>query len=164
LIAATTDELLIYLADLIETVKRFGAVVLPPNEGDEVILELDAHDLTFELATRLPADRRSRHIDLVFAERWRPTGRETWERVEYAYELRHHELGYRRAFHRHDEALFVKHFDIATHEHCETTLGHPVCGHYYGEPVAGAIDAFHDLYGLWLSNQIPQCSDLHCLG
>jgi hypothetical protein len=162
-IAASTDDLIMYIADLVETVERFGAVALPPSDGDEIVLEQDGSDLIFELATRLPVDRRSRDVDLVFAERWRPAGRETWELVEYAYELRHHELGYRRALHRHDEEQFVKHFDVATHEHCEKALGYPVCGHYFGEPVAGAIHGFHRLYGIWLTNQKPACSDLHCL-
>jgi hypothetical protein len=161
-ISGTTDELLTYLADLIEIVERFGAVVLPPYDADDVAWQQDGPELTFELATRLPVDRRSREVDLVFTERWRPGGRK-WELAEFAYELRHHQLDYRRALHRHDEAQFVKRFDVATHEHCETPMGLAACGHYFGEPVTGAIDGFYRLYGIWLSGQQPDCSELHCL-
>lgn len=48
-------------------------------------------------------------------------------------------------------------------EHCETTLGYAVCGHYAGEPAADAIDGFRRLYGIWLANAKPDCSQLRCL-
>jgi hypothetical protein len=164
MIAATTDELLAYLADLIEIAERFGATVLPPDDAEDVAWEQDGDDLVLDLATRLPAPRRSRHVDLVLQERWSPTARDEWVLVEYGYELRHHELDYRRALHRHDVGYFVRAHDVATHEHCEATMGHAVCGRYAGEPVNGAIDGFRRLYSVWLSNTKPDCSRLRCLG
>jgi hypothetical protein len=80
------------------------------------------------------------------------------------YELRHHELGYRRAFHRHDTASFVRLYDVATHEHCEPTIGLATCEHYYGEPIADAFDGFERPYGHWLADRTPDCSLLRCLG
>ncbi len=166
MIAASTDELLTYLADLIETAERSGATVLPPDDADDVAWEQDRDDLVLDLATRLPAHRRSRDVDLVLQERWSPSTRDprdAWVLVEYSYELHHHELDYRRALHRHDVAHFVRTHDVATHEHCEATMGHVVCGRYSGEPVSGAIDGFRRLYNVWLSNTKPDCSQLHCL-
>ena len=57
-----------------------------------------------------------------------------YERVGYGFEILHQELQYRRAFHRHDDEHFLRAFDVATHEHCETTIGYAVCNHYFGEP------------------------------
>ncbi len=164
MIAASADDLLAYLADLIETAERFGATVLPPSDADEVAWEQDGDDLVLDLATRLPAPRRSRDVDLVLQERWRARARDEWVLVEYGYELRHHELDYRRALHRHDVEYFVRTFDVATHEHCEATIGLTVCSHYAGEPVSGAIDGFRRLYDVWLTNTKPDCSQLRCLG
>jgi len=160
---ATTDELLTYLADLIETAERFGATVLPPHDADDVAWEHGDDDLVLDLATRLPVPRRSRDVDLVLRERWRPETRGGWVLVEYGYELRDHELDYRRALHRHDVEYFVRTHDVATHEHCEATMGHVACGHYAGPPVGGAIEGFSRLYNAWLSNTKPDCSRLRCL-
>jgi hypothetical protein len=84
--------------------------------------------------------------------------------IEYAYELRHHEIGYRRAFHRHDEAYFVRKHGVATHEHCEATMGVEICSHYYGKPVVDAFDGFRRLYELWLTDLRPDCLALTCFG
>lgn len=164
MIAATTDELLTYLADLIETVERLGVVVLPPDDADDVDWERDGDDLMLDLATRLPASRHARTVDLVLQERWSPIERGRWVLAAYGYELRHHELDYRRALHRHDVDYFVRTYDVATHEHCEATMGHEVCSHYGGEPVRGAIDGFGRLYDAWLTSSKPDCSRLRCLG
>jgi len=164
MITATTDELLTYLADLIETVERFGAVVLPPHDADDVDWARQGDDLILDLATRLPAAPRAHSVDLVLQERWGPTVGGRWVLAEYGYEVRHHGLDYRRALHRHDVDYFVRVFGVATHEHCETSLGHGTCGHYAGEPVRGAIDGFRRLYEVWLTGSKPDCSRLRCLG
>ncbi|NJD29071.1 MAG: hypothetical protein FIA92_12350 [Chloroflexi bacterium] len=91
----------------------------------------------------------------------RPPNR--YERSDYAFELFHRELDYRRAFHRHDAEHFVRAFDVATHDHCETTIGHAPCEHYAGEPVADARQGLLRLYTLWLTNEKPDCSTLRCL-
>ena len=164
MIAESTEALLAYLADLIETAERYGATILPPDDGEEASWERDRADLVMELEMGLPATRRSRPAEIALAERWGPGGRDQWVLVEYAYELRHHELDYRRALHRHDVDHFVRAFGVATHEHCEVPMGHAVCGHYAGEPPRGAIDGFLRLLDLWLSGERPRCSNLRCFG
>lgn len=157
MITATTDDLLTYLSDVIETAERFGATVLPPNDAADVGWDQDDESLVMDLATRLPVARRSQYVDLVLRERWRPAGEDRWALDEYDYELRHHELDYRRALHRHDVDYFVRTYDVATHEHCEATMGQVVCGHYAGDPVSGALDGFMRLYDVWLENAKPDC-------
>lgn len=162
---ASTNELLAYLADLLEELERYAVTLLPPDEGDEITLGQDLDgSLVIDLEGRLPMSRRSSDVDLELFERWRLTGPDQWACVEYRYELRHHEIGYRRALHRHDEDHFVRMYGVATHEHCEATMGIEVCGDYYGEPVADAFDAFRRLYGNWLTDQTPDCLALTCLG
>lgn len=58
---------------------------------------------------------------------------------------------------------FVLAFGVATHEHCEATMGVPTCGHYSGEPVADALDGFVRLYTIWLMGLNPDRSALSCL-
>jgi hypothetical protein len=164
MITASTEDLLAYLADVIEVVERYGATVLPPNDGEEVQWARVGDDLVMDIEARLPASHRSADADLDLQERWSPRAPAQWILVEYGYDLRDRELGYRRALHRHDADQFVRAWDVATHEHCETTLGYAVCGHYAGEPAADAIDGFLRLYGEWLANAKPDCSELRCLG
>ena len=162
---ASTDELLAYLADLVEALERYAVTLLPPTDSDEITLGQESDgSLVIDLEGRLPVSRPSRGVDLELFERWHLTGPDQWACVEYGYELRHHEIGYRRAFHRHDEDFFVRMHGVATHEHCEATMGVEVCGHYYGLPVADAFDGFHRLYDAWLTNQKPDRLALICLG
>ena len=161
---AALDDLLGYLADLVERLERYAITVLPPDDGEEITLGQEATgDLVIDLETCFPAPPRMGNVDLDLFERWRPAGRDRWARIDYRYELRHHELGYRRAFHRHDTDDFVRLFDVATHEHCESTMGQATCEHYYGEPVVDAFDGFERLYDLWLTDRTPDCSVLRCL-
>ncbi len=162
---ASADALLRYLADLVEQIERLAVTVLPPNDADEIALgrENDG-SLVIDLACRPPLPPRSADVEIALFERWRPSGRDQFERVDYAYEIRHHELGYRRAFHRHDAEHFLRAFDVATHEHCEAVLGYPTCAHYFGEPVVDASDGFRRVYELWLTDAKPDCSALSCLG
>jgi hypothetical protein len=152
-ITASTGELLGYLADVIAEAERYGATVLPPDDGDEVVWANDGDGLVMDVAP----------VDLVLQERWRPHGRD-WLMAEYGYELRHHQLGFRRALHRHDEEYFVRTHGVATHEHCESTMGHETCGHYAGEPMRGALDGLMRLYSVWLTGRKPDCSTPRCLG
>jgi hypothetical protein len=162
---ASADDLLTYLADLVEELERYAVTLLPPDDGGEITLGQEPDgSLVIDLEGRLPASRRSGNVDLELFERWRPVVRGEWACVEYRYELRHHESGYRRAFHRHDVGAFVQAFGVATHEHCEATMGVEVCGHYFGRPVGDAFDAFDRLYGLWITGQKPDCAALTCLG
>lgn len=162
---ASTSELLTYLADLVEELERYAVTLLPPDDRDEITLKRERDgSLVIDLEGRLPMPHRSRTADLQLFERWQLIGRDDWSCVEYKYELRHHEIGYRRALHRHDEDYFVRTFGVATHEHCEATIGAEACGHYQGQPVADAFDAFRRLFETWLTDQKPDCRALTCLG
>lgn len=161
---ATRDELLTYLADLIEHLERFAVTLLPPDDGNQITLGREpGGSLVIDLAFRLPVARRSKDVDLTIFERWRPMGPDVWELDEYAYELLDHVVGYRRAFHRHDVDAFVRAYGRATHEHCEATMGVAVCGHYAGIPVEDAFDGFERLHGIWLTGGRPDCIALTCL-
>lgn len=164
MITATAEQLLTYVADLIETVEQYGATVLPPHDRPDVALEQDGADLVFELGTRLAVTRRSPDADLSLSERWTPQGSDVYVLGEYGYELRDHQLDYRRALHRHNVDYFLRNHDVTTHEHCEAMMGHEVCGHYAAGPVSGAIDGFFQLYAVWLARAKPDCSELRCLG
>ncbi len=162
---ASGDALLSYFADLVEEIERLGVMVLPPNDSDEVSLRREGDSaLVIDLECRPPLSRGSADVLMKVAERWRPTGDDRFERVDYKFEIRHDELQYRRAFHRHDVEHFLRAFDVATHEHCEATLGVVSCSHYFGEPVIDAEAGFMRLYELWLSDEKPDCSALPCLG
>jgi hypothetical protein len=162
---ASADALLTYLADLVERIERLAVAVLPPNDADEIELgREDDGSLVIDLDCRPPLPRRSADVEIEIFERWRPIEHDRYERVDYKYEIRHHELGYRRAFHRHDAEHFLRAFDVVTHEHCEATLGSATCDHYSGDPVADATDGFRRVYELWLTDERPDCSTLPCLG
>ena len=162
MIEATTDELLEYLVQVVERAERYGASVESPDE-EVVAWGRDGGDLIMDLLVYPPVSRTSKPVEIGLQERWRALGRERWELAEYGYELRDHELDYRRAFHRHDVEDFVHSFGIATHEHCEATMGHPACGHYAGEPCRGALDGLERLYVVWTEGRRPDCSRLRCL-
>lgn len=161
---ATSDNLQTFLADLVERLDSFAVTLLPPNEGDEIELgRQDDGSLVIDLEARLPAAHRSPDVNLDLFERWAPAGRDTFERTAYRFELRHLDLDYRRAYHRHDVDHFVRSFDVATHEHCETTIGVATCNHYHGAPLVDAVDGFSRLYDLWLTDAKPDCAALRCL-
>lgn len=161
----TTDDLLTYLADIVERLESLSVTLLPPNAGDELELgQEDDGSLVIDLEARLPVARRSRDVELDLFERWDSAASDTFERTAYRFELRHHGLEYRRAYHRHDVDHFVRSFDVATHEHCEATLGVATCSHYHGAPIPDAFRAIDRLYDLWLTDTTPDCSVLWCLG
>lgn len=164
MITATADELLEYLADVVERAERFGPAVSPTDGGDEIAWERDGPELVMSLAVHPPLDPRSHPARLLLHERWREAGRDRWEYVEYGYEMRHYELDYRRALHRHHVDHSVRTYGVATHERCEVPMGHASYDHYAGVPVLGSLDGFDRLYGLWLTGAPPDCSALRCLG
>lgn len=159
----TEAELAAYLAAAVEWGERHTITFVGIDDGLTLGREPDGA-LVIDLEGRLPAAPRTRPAELEIFERWRTTPGEGLVRVEYAFELRHRTLDYRRALHHHDEPYFVRHHMVATHEHCEATMGHVVCGHYFGFPVQGAIDGMTRLYDLWQSGAKPDCSGLRCLG
>lgn len=165
MIGASTEELLDYLAELLERMERF-AVTAIAGDGDEEIgwPQDEAGRLVMDVYGHLLAEPHAEPAELVLQERWHPEGHGAWRLGEYGYELRHRSLDYRRAFHHHDEEHFVRAFGVATHEHCESTMGRAACDHYAGEPVRGAIEGFERLYAIWLTGEPPDCSTLRCLG
>jgi hypothetical protein len=160
---ATGDGLLTYFADLIETIERFAVTVLPPNDADDVSIGRENGALLIDLECRPPLPRRSADVLIVVFERWLQVGPDRYERLDYKFEIRHDELQYRRAFHRHDAEHFLGAYDVATHEHCEATMGYSACDHYFGEPIRHAAEGFMRLYELWLTDEKPDCSKLPCL-
>jgi hypothetical protein len=161
---ATKDDLLTYLADLVGEIERFAVTVQPPNDRHDIELGREEDgSLVVDLECRPPHPRRSADVLMEIFERWRPLGAGRYDRVDYKFELRHGELNYRRAFHRHDSEHFLRAYDVVTHEHCEATMGVVVCSHYHGEPVADATQGFNRLYELWLADEKPDCSALLCL-
>jgi hypothetical protein len=162
LIEATTDELLAYLADVVDRAERYGATVQPPD-SETVAWFRDGEELVMDLLVYPPVSRRSKGVEITLQERWRPRSPDRWELAEYGYELRNYELDYRRAFHQHDVEQLVRASGVAAHEHCEATIGHAACGHYGGEPCRGALDGLERLYVIWTEGTKPDCARLRCL-
>jgi hypothetical protein len=161
-ILATTNELLGYLADVIERAERYGATVAPPYGAPDVEWTRSGNDLLMDLDIR-PLARRQATVQITLRERWRPAGSDRWELAEYGYEVRDYELDYRRALHQHDVDYFVRRFGVASHEHCEAAIGRETCGHYAGTLCYGALDGLERLYVIWTTGTRPDCSQMRCL-
>ena len=157
----TQGDLADYLVRFVEWAERLAITVI---DADPLLLGQEpGGTLVVDLEARLPARPRARAAELQLFERWRPLAHHGLVRVEYKFEMRHHEMSYRRAFHHHDEEHFVRKYGVVTHEHCEATLGVTPCGHYFGYPVRDAFDAVTRLYDAWMSGAKPDCSALRCL-
>jgi hypothetical protein len=160
---AAPEDLASYLARFVDWAERLAisfvglddALVLGRERGGAFVIDLEG---------RLPTAPGTPPAELEVFERWRSIPGYGLARVESKYELRHLELDYRRAFHHHDEPHFLRQFNVATHEHCEATMGVEVCAHYFGYPARDAFDAVTRLYDVWLSGAKPDCSALRCLG
>ena len=62
---ASTNELLGYLADLVEELERYAVTLLPPGDADEITLGREPDgSLVVDLEGRLPMSRRSRDVEL----------------------------------------------------------------------------------------------------
>lgn len=162
MIEATTDELLGYLADMIERAERYGAIVEPPNDAPEVEWRREGENLLMDLDIR-PLFDRPTSVQITLRERWQPIGQDRWELAEYGYELRDFEHNYRRALHQHDVDYFVRRFGVSPHEHCETVMGSETCRHYAGAACYGALDGLERLYVVWTAGLKPDCSRMRCL-
>ena len=155
---ATLPELRIYLGRLAATLWNYGADLPQPT--------LDPYDdgsYGFAFSATLPGAATPEPPRIKLAETWEPVGHGEYARAEYAYDFLEYPLNRRRAFHRHDEADFLRLFAVVVHEHCEEVLGTPVCRHYMGLPIDGheAVRRFTILWG----QPVPLgCSDLRCIG
>jgi hypothetical protein len=157
----TQDDLADYLVRFVEWAERLAIIFI---DDDPLVLGQEGDGaLVIDLGARLPARPRAQPAEMEVFERWRPLARQGLVRVEYMFELRHHEMSYRRALHHHDEEHFVRRCGVVTHEHCEATMGVEACGHYFGYPVRDAFDAVTRLYDVWMSGAKPDCSALRCL-
>ena len=161
--AVTPDDLASYLARFVEWAERLAITFVGIDDALVLGRERDG-SLVIDLEGRFPAGRRTPPAELEVVERWSPDAGDGLVRVEYAYELRHRSLDYRRAFHHHDERHFLRQFIVATHEHCEATMGVEACGHSFGLPARDAFDGVTRLYDLWLTGAKPDCATLRCLG
>jgi hypothetical protein len=159
----SSDDIGDYLARVAMLLERNG-VVLRLTEGAD--LELDEHDVTgdlsFELLGDLPDARTASRSELVVRERFARLGPDDYVRAAYAYELRDRAREFRRAFHLHDPEWFQREFLVVVHEHCESPIGHELCGHYEGSPIKDAYAGVMTLMDVWSADP-PDCSRLRCL-
>jgi hypothetical protein len=153
----TIEDLDRHVARLATIVWNHGAIVEGPH-----LDEYDDGALVFDLSGDLPGPDRPAPTAVVLRETWMPVATNRYRRAEYAYELIEHPLGRRRAFHAHDRSHFVDTFDVATHEHCEESLGAPTCEHYFGLPV-DAYAAVQRLMVAWGRPGPLGCHDLRCI-
>jgi hypothetical protein len=153
----TIEDLDRHVARLATIVWNHGAIVEGPH-----LDEYDDGALVFDLSGDLPGPDRPAPTAVVLRETWMPVATNRYRRAEYAYELIEHPLGRRRAFHAHDRSHFVDTFDVATHEHCEESLGAPTCEHYFGLPV-DAYAAVQRLMVAWGRPGPLGCDDLRCI-
>ncbi len=156
-------DLASYLVEIVNWGERLAITFV--GVEDELVLGREPDGaLVIDLGGRLPTGPGTNAPELDVFERWRLAPGRGYTRSEYRFELRHHELDYRRALHRHDEEHFARQYQVATHEHCEAVMGVEACGHYFGFPVQSAIDGMSRLYEVWLQDRKPDCSALRCLG
>ena len=144
--------------------ERYGAIVLPPNDAPEVALRPTwrRSDPQARLAPAGAATFSVTSISTSLSDGLR-TVEDRTHSSNMATSCETRSFDYRRALHRHDVDHFVRTYDVATHQHCEATMGRPLCGHYSGLPVNGAIDGFRRLYTEWVAGTRPDCSRLICL-
>lgn len=155
---ATARQIRAYLGDLTAILANYGATLSIPT--------LDTYpggEVGFEIEAILPGADEPRPAVVRLVEIWAPIGRGRYRVVEYGYDLIEHPLDRRRAFHRHDEAHFLREFGVTVHQHCEERLGQPICGHYYGLPIDG-YGAIHTFMAGWGQPDAFGCGDLRCLG
>jgi len=150
-----------YLAEVAELLERYGAVVDP--EIDSVILASPSGARWFQIRAALWDERTPSRSIVELREVWRPSADGPYERSEYLYELLDHERDFRRAFHLHDVATYIRRFRVVVHEHCERPVGSTSCHHFAGVPVRDAFAGVELLVGAWVDPEIPDCGALTCL-
>ena len=111
----------------------------------------------------IPSDPRSGTTEISLREIWRPLPNQWWERREYAYDLIDRPMNRRCAFHLHDRDTAEALLGAAVHEHCEETLGQPVCAHSMGRELPDGHVAIDLLMAAWLEPAPYGCAELICL-
>lgn len=138
-----------YLAGLAKKTWTIGADL----RSGEPALARDPRQGLIELALTavLPSAGVLRPAELTIRERWALAGDtgDRWERVGYLYELDDHEMNRRRAYHWQDPEVFIRHFQVVVHEHCEEAMGMAACRHYAGFPVENGYAGIDLLLAAW---------------
>lgn len=156
--SASLDQLRHYLGGLTAYLRNVGATVPEP-----MLDRYDSGEVGFELVASLPGPASPRPAEVKLGEIWSPSG-DRFDRTEYLYDLVEYPRLRRRAFHSHDTEEFAHRFGVLVHEHCEETLGRPVCDHYFGLPVATGYEALERLLAIWGQPDPLGCSRLRCIG
>ena len=101
--------------------------------------------------------------EISLRETWRPLRNQRWERHEYTYDLIDRPMNRRCAFHLHDRDAAEPMLGAAVHEHCEETLGQPLCAHYLGRELPQGHVAIDLLMAAWTEPGVYACAGLICL-
>lgn len=141
--------------------EKYGLVIDAPIQASTVIERRRDETRAFEIRGFLPTVASSRSV-IEISEQWLTMGADLFERAAYRYELVDAERGYRRAFHRHNDAQFERHFGVVVHEHCESPIGHAPCPHFFGAPVRDGYRGIELLLKAWVADP-PECAALPCL-
>jgi len=129
------------------------------------LIETDSHGfLAVSVVAVIPSDSPQGATEISLRETWRPLPNQRWERHEYTYDLIDRPMNRRRAFHLHDRAAAEALLGAAVHEHCEETLGQPLCAHYLGRELPHGHVAIDLLMAAWTEPGVYGCAELICLG
>jgi len=150
-----------YVADVVELLERYGAVVGP--DPQPFINATPSGARWFEVRAVLQDGRTPSRSVVELREVWQPVATGSYERREYEFELLDRDRDSRRAFHLHDRDVFARVFDVVVHEHCEQPIGSSSCDHYAGQPVRDAFAGVEILIGTWVNPNEPDCDALTCL-
>ena len=157
-------DILDYAADLVALLERSGVEVVGPEAPDPLeVRRMPGGTTAIAIAGQLPAWGATPSASLLVRETYEPVGSNTLERTSYAFELIDHGRGFRRAFHQHDDAWFVRHHLVVVHEHCERPIGFAPCAHFEGTPVRDGFAGILALLDAWIIAP-PDCSTFRCLG
>lgn len=142
---------------------RLGAICADLDAEIPQMVEADDGQVGLVIGGDLPGSPISARTRIELVEHWAADGN-AYRLIGYRYELIDHENDRRRAFHRHDDALFIRAFDVVVHEHCEEPIGVARCAHVAGLPKRDGFEALNELLAAWSTPPADAiCADLPCL-
>jgi len=142
---------------------RLDAIGADLDAGSPALAEADDGRISLAISASLPGSPSSARARIELVEHWAVDG-SAYQLIGYRYELIDHENDRRRAFHRHDDALFIRAFDVVVHEHCEEPIGVVRCAHGAGLPKRDGFEALNDLLSAWSTPPAAAiCAGLPCL-
>ncbi len=159
----STAQLEDYLSGVAGLLERYGVVLDLEPTAPVVLEESPSGSMSFELRGFLPDGLTPPLSILEVRERWQRLSPVQLERSEYEFVLLDQERGFRRAFHLHDSADFIRRFHVVVHEHCERPLGIAPCAHVAGSPVRDGYRGVELLLEAWIAPNAPDCNALPCL-